>query len=882
MLSRGRGADGAVGVRARSRRVKVLTSVVLALALGTSGASGAGPRAAPIARLTDSVVPVSYDLTVAPNVETLRTDGSESLVVDVRDPVDAIVLNARAIEVRHATIDGRPARAELTAAVEQLALRSEGRIARGRHRVDLTFSSAVQDGFPKGLFRGRGEARLMTIFEPSTARTMFPCFDEPQFRARFTLHVRAPSAWTVVSNMPLHARRELGGGVAQNDFGTTPPMPTYLLTLDAAPFVHVDGAAAGVPIRVFVRHGQEAHARTMLADAQRLLPFYERFFGVRFPLPKLDLVVADGFVQSALEGWGAISFYSEAAPFGQQFHGGARGRRLAVEMLAHEMAHQWAGDLVTMRWWRDTFVAEGLAQFSQREASRIVFPQLQAWRDDDRSVADVMRNGVTARARPVLSPIATDLDAEDYTVFASATYDKGASVIGGWRDVAGERAFGDALARYIRRFAYSSATFEDFWSTIGGAAGMAYGHSWLAQRGFPVVDVRRTCAKGRTRVVITQSPFVSDPQIDAAYRAQTWIVPLVVRNGTVERHLLQRARTLTESLPSCARVDVEPEGRYYLVRYDDASYAEQARSDSTNDERRRARSYRDAAILHANGALRDAPYLTLVATAREPLEPDVWIELANEYDRMDELVRGTPEARTLAAIQREALLPIARRYGTIDSSDTAMAQLGDAAADALASAGDPADGAPFRAEFDKVAAGARARNYGAVYATATLAAASATAQDVARSETRMLAKTELERHNGTLEVVYLQNIGDEALARRVFDDAMRDRRLAEGRPMQFLLAFGARHPEIAFGYLREHMEELKPTVAVNDRAQAIVMGVAKSLWRAAPPSELERFLQTWFPDDAATVRAAVALIERKNRERRALLLALRSLAAHPK
>jgi aminopeptidase N len=855
--------------------VKRSALLALAFVVAACGLPGAAAQ-----RLSDDVVPVSYDLTVAPNHETLRTDGSEALVVDVRRPVAAIVLNAREIDVREASIDGRRARVDVSPAVEQIALRGEGTIQRGRHRIDLTFTSTVHDGAVNGLLRGPRDVSLMTLFEPSTARTMFPCLDEPQFRARFTLHVRAPSAWTVVSNMPLRAKHDAGDGLVQNDFTPTPPMPAYMLVLDAGPFAHVEGRAASVPIRIFVRRGREAQARTMLADAERLLPFYERFFGTRFPLPKLDVVVASGMLQSAFEGWGAISFYSESMPFGQQFDGGAPGRRFAAEVLAHEMAHQWAGDLVTMRWWRDTFVSEALAQFAQREAMRSVFPQLEAWRDDDRQVADVMRRGVAVNARPVLTPIRTDLDADAFQVFAPATYEKGASAIAGWRDMIGERAFAASLHRYVRKFAYGSATFEDFWNTMGGADGVAYGHSWLAQPGYPVLDVRSSCEGGAMTITVAQTPFVTDPLIGAGYRTQRWIVPLVLHAGSVERRVLLRAGALTERLASCGRVAVEAGGGYALVRYDDRGYAAFVRDAAGLSERERSRAYRDAVTLHANGVLRDAPYLTVVAAARDPLDADVWTWIAREYARMDGLVRGAPEARVLAAMQRTKLLPFARRYGTIDSRGRRFEQLGNNAAYALAAAGDPADGALFREEYAKNASGAPAPNYSAVFVTAALAATAATAEDIAREEARTLARTDVERHNGTLEVIFLENVGDETLARRVFDDAMRDTRLAEGRPVQFLFALGSRHPDVAYAYLRAHVAELAATLPENERAKTIAMGVAESLWRAAPPDELERFLRTEVAPDDATMRAAAALIERNVRERRSLLAALRG-AAHP-
>ena len=318
-----------------ARRLGRLCAALALVALCTAGAA-AQPQATapPRARLSGDVVPVAYDLAVAPDLETMRTAGSETIEVDVRRPVDAIIVNARAIRVEEATIDGAAARTDAYPAVQQLRIRSAAPLAVGRHHVTLAFVSAIHTaGDPAGLFLNVGpeEGSLTTLFEPSTARSMFPCFDEPQFRARFTLHVRAPRRWTVVSNMALHEQRDAGADNVWNDFDPSPPMPAYALTLDAGNFVHVDGTSQGVAVRVFVRPGQEEHARTMLADAERILPFYERFFGVPFPLAKLDFVVGSGALQTAFEGWGAITFYSEPAPFGLQYYGGDAGRREAVE-----------------------------------------------------------------------------------------------------------------------------------------------------------------------------------------------------------------------------------------------------------------------------------------------------------------------------------------------------------------------------------------------------------------------------------------------------------------------------------------------------------------------------------------------------------------------
>ncbi|HTD32594.1 MAG TPA: M1 family metallopeptidase [Candidatus Elarobacter sp.] len=859
-------------------KASLIAAAALAFA-GVAAPRAAAPASRPVARLANDVVPVAYDLTLGVDLGALRTSGEETIDVRVLRPVGSIALNVQEIDLHASTLDGAPARSESLPGIEQIVVGNGTPIRPGVHRLVLRFGSTVHNGGrPSGLFVSAGEhaAMITGLFEPSSARSVFPCFDEPAFRARMTLHVRAPSEWTVVSNMPLLAKRPSADGLAQSDFETTPPMPVYMLTLDAGVMAHVDGAAGSVPIRVFTEPGQEERARTMLADAQRLLPFYAAYFGTPFPLPKLDLVVAPGGLQTAFEGWGAITFYSEATPFGLSYPGDA-GRRAAVEVLAHEMAHQWTGDLVTMHWWRDTFVSEGLAQFAQRVSTRAVFPELRTWLDDDRFVGWLLDNPVTAQSKPVLGEIRGDLEDEDRLAFDSATYDKGASVVEGWRAAIGDEAFRARLAAYLRRFAYGSATFEDFWDAMGGADGVAYGHSWLARRGYPLVDVRAGCVRGGTQVRVEQRPFIADPHVDASYRAQRWIVPVELRVGTRTRALTLRGSGAWAWYPGCERVAVNPGERpYYVVRYDSAAYGALV-PERDGSDRDRAREYRDAALLHANGELADVPYLRLIRTAREPLEPSVWVALANEYRRMDALVRGTPQARTLTLMQRDALLPVALRYGRIGSEARGPFQLGSRSALALAEAGDAVAGSAYRDDYTALTAGKGVRNFQAAYVTPILAAAVATSGDVDGAEAELRAKDPSSPMTPPQEL-FIENVADESLAHRVLDDAMRDPHLLTGTSrLAFVGAIGARHPALGYAYLQAHVDELRRGVPPTQQAWSIATVVASALWPAAPPAELEAFLRAHFPSDRATVREAGTIIRRNWAQRRSLLNALRAI-----
>ncbi|HEX3550559.1 MAG TPA: M1 family aminopeptidase, partial [Candidatus Elarobacter sp.] len=848
---------------------------MLAALLATSSPAPAAGRA----RLGDDAAPVAYDLTITADPDAPRSMGRETIELDVRRPIAALTLNDRGVAIRSAAIDGMPAQSDLDVAVEQVRLATGRVLEPGRHVVTLAFDAPARSAADAdGMFAGIDGA-ITTAFEPSTARTLFPCFDEPQFRAGFTLHVRAPAAFTVVSNMPLRAQHVEADGFAMNDFEPSPPMAAYVLTIDAGRFAHVDGEVAGLPVRVFVRPGQEDRGRAVLADVERILPFEAALFGRPFPLPKLDVVVANGALQSAFEGWGAVTFYSEGQIFGAQFGGGEHGRRFAASILAHELAHQWSGDLVGMRWWSDTFVSEAVAQFVQHEAMRAVFTELHGEEDRDADIAGLLAVPVSAGAHAVVHPIVTDLNAEDFTAFSWPAYVKGAAAIEGWRDVAGDAAVRAGLQRYIVRHAGQTATFDDFWHEVGGAPALAYARSWLTQPGFPVVDVRARCAGDATVVRLAQAPFASDDASRAASRGRRWIVPVVVREGAHERRVLMSSARTQLTLPGCSPVAIDPSERpYYLVRYAPAAYAALARGGA--DTASRARLVVDTTALHAASQAGDAEFLRVVDAARDPLPDSVWTLLARELQRTNAVAAGAPELRTLAARER-AMRPFAEEARVTTTPPPSNRNSFDAhAVMVLASAGDVVAAAPFLADYRAVQAGAQIKNPAMLWPAAYLAAVAATDDDVDRAEAWLRAAP-ASGPSTPLQAAFLAHVGDTRLAARVLDDVLRDPRLAKGARLPFVTMVGERHPALAFACLRAHRRELLGDVPPTQQAFVVARTLTQTLWPAASPAQLAAFLRSAYPGERGVVDAAVVQIERSWHDRRALLHALDAARERP-
>ena len=859
------------------RPPSVVLGLLIAVAIGPAVTSAHPAEAAStaIARLSGDVVPISYDLHIEPvngvykNWSVVTTRGSETIVVRALRRVAAITLNESAISVSDATIDGQVVVVSLSPSIEQMTVRPTHTLDVGEHTVHLVFEGHVPGTGFRNTYLANGPA-LTTFFEPSAARASFPCFDEPEFRARFTLHVTAPSAWTVISNMPLAQRSSLGDGTDRSDFPPTPPMQTYLLTFDMGAFAHVNGVADGIPIRVFVSPGEETQARGVLNDAQRLLPFYEKFFGTRYPLPKLDLIVTHRGYDSALEGWGAITFYMTEDVFGKQFGRGVLGRRLAVEEVAHEMAHQWVGDLVDMRWWRDTFVAEGLAEFAQQRAVATVFPDLQSGLDDDRNTEFVLDGYIDPGTHPVLSPVATDLGLDDQRAFDYATYEKGAAVVRQWQMLIGQQRFSAAIERYLQSNAFGSATAEQFWSSFPDRPGALYGAQWLGRPGYPLVDVDVECRASRSSVVVSQRAFVNNPLVGVAYRRQLWSFPLDIVIGGREHVLAvpDRARSRF-SVSGCGVTSVDASLRPYArLRY----HGDALRGLATHSVRERERVFTDYAVMQRFGDIRTTDYFDAlnIPGALDGVSVATLGTIAPRLADVANRLRGSSKLATVTALEERLFRPVVFAPGAFDGSANSFDQRGlGQVLGVLASAGDATISPVARAEFFRRSA---TPGFSQIdYSLSEAAGVTADRADVDRVEATMRGGQAPD-----YDALFLSNVRDEGVARRILEDAGRDPRLAGVGFVPFLDNFAYVHPLLAFAYLRAHVRQVRATVPPSQQDYLICSLVDDAMWPAAPPAELEHFLRKVIsPTDAATLVDANAKIERDWASRRALEAVLR-------
>ena len=380
---------------------------------------------------------------------------------------------------------------------------------------------------------------LGTQMEPTDARRMFPCWDEPSFRARFRLTTTVPADFTAVSNMPIEREQKTDGG-KEVRFGETPPMASYLVVFCAGELDAIEGEADGVKIRVVTTKGKAETGRYALESAEKILHYYDEYFGIKFPLPKLDLIAVPGGFGGAMENWGGIVFYESILLF-DPTKNSEQTKEGIFEVEAHEMAHQWFGDLVTMAWWDNLWLNEGFASWMGTKCSDHFNPQWEVWLRASAAKQHAMSTDAISATHPVQQPVKTEAEAN--SAFDEITYQKGQSFLRMIESYLGEDDFRAGIRAYMQ--AHKLFQFDHGRSLERSRrrlqkAGRSVAASWTEQPGLPLVSLK----PNGSGLTISQERFTvhqTNPQ------PLTWKIPIVYRAVPSERRTMPRAKS------SCSR-----------------------------------------------------------------------------------------------------------------------------------------------------------------------------------------------------------------------------------------------------------------------------------------------------------------------------------------
>ena len=519
-------------------------------------------RATP-GHLSKDVRPSHYrlQLDLDPQLDTFK--GTASITLRVLRSTPEIELHAHELEADSVRLvrsgQARAMRVSPIAASQtwRLVPADAGTIQPGQYRLEIAYRGVVHrsgEGLYRAEYGSAGQPRpmLATQLESIFARTLFPGFDEPAFRAVFEIAVRAPALYEVLSNMPRKAGALGRSGTdfaVLHQFAPTPPMPSYLVSVAVGEFDALEGRAAGVPLRVLTVPGKRELARYALDASQRLLPFYTRYFNQPYTLPRLDQLAVPSTRWGAMEDWGLIS-YAENNLLVDPQRSSPHTQRKVFEIVAHEIAHQWFGNLVTAASWSEIWLNEAFATWISGKATDDLNPDwylpLQRRADLDRT----MQRDAGAATRAIRSgPVD---EARVFDVFDNITYAKGGAVLSMLEEWLGPETFQRGLAAYIAQRKFSNATAGDLWFHVGAAAGRdvaGVAASWTDQEGFPLLQVRVECESGMTLLHIAQRRFGLDP--GAADSGQRWQIPVRVARGARFDTVLQTQLQQTHRLTGC-------------------------------------------------------------------------------------------------------------------------------------------------------------------------------------------------------------------------------------------------------------------------------------------------------------------------------------------
>ncbi|HTO08032.1 MAG TPA: M1 family aminopeptidase [Myxococcota bacterium] len=593
-------------------------------------------------RLPKTPRPERYDLALFVDPAKPRFSGELALALRVGPETRALELHAVDLEVESSEIEDaagvvKVARVRATPERETITFVLDRPLSAGRAELRLRYSGPLR-GDLRGLYLARSGKRryAATQLEAADARRFFPCFDEPEFKARFKLRVTTPAKHRAVSNGAL-VRSERRGARVTHHFAETPPLSTYLVALIVGELESSPAAKAGkTPIRVWCVPGKKRLAGFALECAVESLRRLERYFGLPYPYGKLDLVAVPDFEFGAMENAGAVTFRETLLLVDEKTVSLAEKKRVA-EVIAHELAHMWYGDLVTMAWWDDLWLNEAFATWMAFKVVDDWKPEWEMWLDFESHRAPAFALDAMENTHPIYVAVNTPSEATEN--FDVITYEKGASVVRMLESWLGPATFRAGVRRYIRRHRESNARAADLWRALEEAAKRPVTPvvaPWLERPGFPLVSGRRVDRAGQALLVAEQERFFANPKVEAATRLETRPIPLVVRVRRMRgKDVLVRA--LLESPSEEVALGPSGEVRWAYLNADEASFV---------------RALHDAPLLRALG--QDLPRLRPVE--RMGLVGHQWAGVrasaARLGDWLDLVPRlaGEPEPEVLSAV----------------------------------------------------------------------------------------------------------------------------------------------------------------------------------------------------------------------------------------
>ena len=630
-------------------------------------------------RLPKTVTPQHYTLTLKPDLRSATFTGKETIAVTLAQAANEITLNAAQITFQSVTItaNGNTQTANVTENKpdQQVTFHVANQIPVGKATIKIEYTG-ILNGQLRGFYLSKTAKRdyAVTQFEPTDARRAFPSFDEPAFKATFSTTLIAPKGDMAISNTNVVSDNP-GPGADEHTvhFATTPKMSTYLVAFLVGDFKCLSGSSDNVPIRVCAPPEKVELGAFALKGAEFFLHYYDTYFGIKYPMPKLDMIALPDFEAGAMENFGAITYRETALLVDPKTASIAAKRNVAID-VAHEMSHQWFGDMVTMQWWNNIWLNEGFATWMETKAVGQWKPEWHIQQFVALGTDGVLNYDAGKVTRPIRANASTPAQINE--MFDEITYQKGGAVLDMTENYEGKQVFRRGVHKYLKAHMYGNATAQDFWNAQTAVSGKPINKvmdSFITEPGAPLVKLT---APQNGSATATQQRFYLSPDIQANGN-QTWMIPVCFKTGASAEAtpkcdlLTSRQQTLQVPSGELFYANANAKG-YYRTEYEPADYKRilsDIETQLTPAERIMFSGNEWALMRSGRGSIGD--YMNLALALRNDPNFGVIEEVAGSIAAVDARIATPADRKLLAEWVRQEFRPAYERVENVSPSDTA-------------------------------------------------------------------------------------------------------------------------------------------------------------------------------------------------------------------
>lgn len=647
--------------------------------------------------LPTNVAPIHYRVRLEPDLEKFTFTGEVEIDLDVKEASKSVTVNALDLKLGEASlaVDGKQTETA-TAAIEDAdaqAVRFEfaNEVPAGaKATLRVPFEGELNDklvGFYRSVHTDdTGKTRVVatTQMEATDCRRAFPCFDEPALKATFDITLVAPKDLVALSNMDVRSEEDAGNGKKAVAFNTTPKMSTYLVAFIVGDLSYVESNYFRIPVRVYATPGMEDKCKFSAELGARTLEFFEKKFDVKYPLPKMDMVGIHDFSAGAMENWGLVTYRVVDLLF-DEANDSADTKQRVAEVVQHELAHQWFGNLVTMEWWDGLWLNEGFATWMSWYSCNAFYPEWKVW---ETYVGDNLQGCLSLDGLRSSHPVQVPVARADqiHQIFDAISYSKGSCIVKMAANLLGEETFIKGISHYLKTHAYGNTQTSDLWKALSDVSGVdvpAVMDTWTSKIGYPIVTVVAEDLEGAGTITVRQNRYLTTG--DVKPDEDTILYPLSLRirtkSGVQEVTMTEREKTikLDDAASGFYKLNADQTG-VYRVKYPEerVSKLSQAGTEGLLSVEDRVGLVADIGSTAVSGYVPTSSLLELVSQWKNEDAPNVWKEVLTRLAslRATWLFEGDDVQAALRAFSASLVLPKAKQVGwTIAETDSLLDQM---------------------------------------------------------------------------------------------------------------------------------------------------------------------------------------------------------------